>query len=69
MSGLAREVVEEAFAYFKERREVVQFMAQARIRPGPHDKPPTDSDYKKWTLEQWAGFLYRYVTPRKKRPI
>ena len=63
---LPSDIIRSAFAYFKEHEDFISILAKAGLKPGPGHKVPVSHDYKNWTLEEWAGFLYQYVTPRKR---
>lgn len=64
---LTQDVIEDAFAYARERREdFVKIMASEGIKPGPDKPMPTGHDFRRWTLEEWAGFFHKHVTPRKR---
>jgi hypothetical protein len=67
MDNLPPEVVKKAFDYMKVRKnDFIAILSNAGLKPGPEHAPPTTTDYVKWTIKEWAGFLYKYITPSKK---
>lgn len=59
------ETIRAAFNYFKTNPDVKEALIRAKIKPSPDNPVPTSEDYRSWKLGEWAGFLFKYITPKK----
>jgi hypothetical protein len=58
--------ITQAYKYLKtHQKDFIQIMKESNINPSPKYPPPTTENYQKWTLSEWAGYLYTYIKPKK----